>query len=158
MMRSISAKLAIPAAIAAAAFLALVGCTKPAPTPEVQAKALADRATTLAPKLANADAVLEFDKLVADVQAYGKATGRTDITAERGVVVMRGGAATGGFAGFSARLNNGGGEMCRDHSCPTTPSNAPAGYICRLDGGHCDENGAWCSYRCVKLTVSANPS
>lgn len=89
----------------------------------------------------------QFDRLVADVQAYTAATGRHDASVERASFATP----CGAQPAFSALQPE---HPTCSANCPLFPPNRPKGYFCLPDGGSfCDPMSGVtvCSYRCVKI-------
>ena len=129
-------------------------------TPPDGAETLRLRAQALQDEVSKAGAFgpvhqASLDQLLADVQAYNRATGRFDVSVERATFMS----SCSSEAAFSARYNDCQGGCCCNWSCPLSPPNRPQGlaYICFKDddGSFCDSRSCQtvCSYRCVKLPL-----
>jgi hypothetical protein len=147
-----------PAALAAVAVLALAGCNGPARTPEQHGKELAARAKALEAEVTKTNSVspaqqAAFDGLAAEIQAYNKATKRTDLSVEHGTFTPTG----GGQPAYSARFIDPGVPGSCTVNCPLFPPNRPPGYFCLPDGASfCDPitGVTVCSYKCVRIPFS----
>ena len=132
--------------------LAMGGC-KTEPTPEERERTLTARAIALEEEVTKANSVgpgqsEAFNRLVADVEAHNKSTGRFNLSVERAAF----GTPPSGQPAYSssALSHESGNRSCS--SCPIFPPNRPKGYFCLLDSRICDPitKNTVCSYRCVK--------